>query len=465
MEEGTSMKILVIDDDYDIGTFFRYLLVEQGHHIDLAHDGKEYERLRSRNHLYELAFIDLKLPDTNGLKLLADLKQAQPSCRCIIMTGYSTIDTAVEAVKLGAEDYIEKPFEDISIIEEKIQQPRLGREALDHIEQAAARSGLITGESEAMKEVVRLAARFAPKPLTILIDGETGTGKEVAARFIHELAGPEERSFLGVNCGALPEQMLESELFGHEAGAFTGAHKTRRGYFELASEGTLLLDEIGEASLSTQVKLLRVLETRELYRVGSERPITTKARIIAATNQDLHLAAEAGEFREDLLYRLEVVRLTIPPLRERKEDIPAVAQSILRKEAPEITTISPEALDVLQTHHWPGNIRELTNVLVRAAAESDGRIERRHLNMRPSSRKTAARNRIVSGDWLIEKKQELEETKYLSLESTVEAIRSEEKKSVQDIIDHALMLTRGNRREAAEMLGVNTRKLRYWLNE
>ncbi|MDZ5782603.1 sigma-54-dependent transcriptional regulator [Marinococcus luteus] len=459
------MKILVIDDDYDIGTFFRYLLVEQGHHIDLAHDGKEYERLRSQNHLYELAFIDLKLPDTNGLRLLADLKQAQPSCRCIVMTGYSTIDTAVEAVKLGAEDYIEKPFEDISIIEEKIKQPQSEPGVSGQIEQAAARSGLIIGESEAMKEVVRLAGRFAPKPLTILIDGETGTGKEVAARFIHELAGPGERLFLGVNCGALPEQMLESELFGHEAGAFTGANKTRKGYFELASGGTLLLDEIGEASLSTQVKLLRVLETRELYRVGGERPIKTKARIIAATNQDLHLAAEAGEFREDLLYRLEVVRLTIPPLRERKEDIPAVAQSILRKEAPANTVISLEALDALQAHHWPGNIRELTNVLVRAAAESDGRIERRHLNMRPSSRKTAARARIVSGDWLRQKKQELEETKYLSLESTVEDIRSEEKKSIQDIIDHALMLTRGNRREAAEMLGVNTRKLRYWLNE
>ncbi|SDW79233.1 transcriptional regulator [Marinococcus luteus] len=459
------MKILVIDDDYDIGTFFRYLLVEQGHHIDLAHDGKEYERLRGQNHLYELAFIDLKLPDTNGLKLLADLKQAQPSCRCIVMTGYSTIDTAVEAVKLGAEDYIEKPFEDISIIEEKIQQPRLDQEALNNIEQTAARSGLITGESKVMKEVVRLAARFAPKPLTVLIDGETGTGKEVAARFIHELAGPEKRSFLGVNCGALPEQMLESELFGHEAGAFTGAGKIRKGYFELASEGTLLLDEIGEASLSTQVKLLRVLETKEFYRVGGERPIKTKARIIAATNQDLHLAAEAGNFREDLLYRLEVVRLTIPPLRERKEDIPAMVQSILRKEVPENTALSPEALDALQAHHWPGNIRELTNVLVRAAAESDGRIERRHLNMRLSSRKTAASNRIVSGDWLREKKQELEETKYLSLESTVEAIRTEEKKSIQDIIDHALMLTRGNRREAAEMLGVNTRKLRYWLNE
>ncbi|WP_079474547.1 sigma-54-dependent transcriptional regulator [Marinococcus halophilus] len=459
------MKILVIDDDYDIGTFFRYLLVEQGHHIDLAHDGKEYERLRGQNHLYELAFIDLKLPDTNGLKLLADLKQTQPSCRCIVMTGYSTIDTAVEAVKLGAEDYIEKPFEDISIIEEKLQQPKQNLEADDQIEQAAAQSGMIMGTSEAMQKVIQLAARFAQKPLTILIDGETGTGKEVAARFIHELSGLRERPFLGVNLGALPEQILESELFGHEAGAFTGAQKMRKGYFEMASEGTLLLDEIGEASLSTQVKLLRVLESKEFYRVGGERPIKTQARIIAATNQDLHLAALAENFREDLLYRLDVVRLTMPPLRERKEDIPEISRLILYKEISEDAVLSEEALETLQAHCWPGNIRELTNVLVRAAAEADGKIERRHINMRAPVRRTAAQNHIVSREWLREKKQELEEENYLSLESIIENIRNEEKRSARDIIDHALMITRGNRREAAEILGVNTRKLRYWLNE
>ncbi|WP_252311541.1 sigma-54 dependent transcriptional regulator [Sinobaca sp. H24] len=461
------MNILVVDDDRDIGDFFTYLLDGQDHTIHLARNGKEFHQLMLAWEKFDMAFIDIKLPDTNGLRLLKEIRLQQPGCRCIVMTGYSTIESAVEAIKLGAEDYIEKPFENIAFLEEKVNR-KDNVEQTNVVEYAARKSGMVIGRSKAMQELVRLASRFAPKPLTILIDGETGSGKEVVARFIHEAAGEKERPFLGVNFGALPENVIESELFGHEAGAFTGAQKVRRGFFEMAKGGTLLLDEIGEASLSTQVKLLRVLESKEFFRVGGERSVKSSARIIAATNRSLHEALESGHFREDLLYRLEVVCLTIPPLRERKEDIPELVEAMLQKEGPDAKQISHGALKKLESYTWPGNIRELANVLARASAHADEKIEADHILFHGNGKALmdkAEEAGPISNTWVDGRKKQLEEDDYLSLEKMVDEMRESEKKAVQQVIDHTLMMTRGNRQKAAERLGVNTRKLRYWLNE
>lgn len=461
------MNILVVDDDRDIGDFFTYLLGGQDHTVHLARNGKEFHQLMLAWEKFDMAFIDVKLPDTNGLRLLKEIRLQQPFCRCIVMTGYSTIESAVEAIKLGAEDYIEKPFENIALLEEKVNR-KDNVEQTNVVEYAARKSGMVIGRSKAMQELVRLASRFAPKPLTILIDGETGSGKEVVARFIHEAAGEKERPFLGVNFGALPENVIESELFGHEAGAFTGAQKVRRGFFEMAKGGTLLLDEIGEASLSTQVKLLRVLESKEFFRVGGERSVQSSARIIAATNRSLHESVETGKFREDLLYRLEVVRLTVPPLRERKEDIPRLVEAMLQREESDIKRISNEALEKLQNYLWPGNIRELANVIARACAHAEDQIEVEHILFHGNGKISADKaeeSGPISNKWVTGRKKQLEEEDYFSLDKMVDDLRSAEKAAVQQVIDHTLMITRGNRQKAAERLGVNTRKLRYWLNE
>jgi two-component system NtrC family response regulator len=324
--------------------------------------------------------VDLKLPDTDGLTLLKIIKQQQPGCEVIIMTGYSTIKTAVTAIQLGAYEYLEKPFEDIDEIEKLIgraasysssteQGQRSGEEWAD----VASAVGFQVGRSPAMRRMVSLAHKIAGKNINVLIQGKTGTGKEVLSRFIHAASNRSGQPFLPVNCGALPENLLESELFGHEKGAFTGANQTRRGIFELANRGTLFLDEIGDASPLIQVKLLRVLETGEFMRVGGEKPIRTDVRIIAATNVDLEKAVAENSFREDLYYRLNVVRLEIPSLQERREDIPQLAEFFAGQFNPDLK-IAPATMELLSQHHWPGNIRELANTLRRAVVLCAGSV-------------------------------------------------------------------------------------------
>jgi len=382
------IQILIIDDEADVCSFFRRLLTKKGYEVTTATNEPDALRVLAGTR-FSVALVDLKLPDTDGLTLLQAIKARQPACEVIIMTGYSTVKTAVTAMQQGAYEYLEKPFDDISEIEALIARaaaqgdPRLqGQRGREEWADVAAAVGFLTGSSPLMRSLVSLAYKVAGKNINVLIQGKTGTGKEVLARFIHAASQRAEAAFIPVNCGALPENLLESELFGHERGAFTGASQTRRGIFELANHGTLLLDEIGDASPMIQVKLLRVLETGEFMRVGGERPIKTDVRVIAATNVDLEEAIREKTFREDLYYRLNVVRLEIPPLQQRSEDIPLLAEHFAHLFNPRVR-LSPGAMRLLQNHSWPGNIRELSNVMRRAVVMCpDSTILPGHLNTR-----------------------------------------------------------------------------------
>jgi len=382
------VQVLIIDDEADVCSFFRRLLTKRGYEVTTATNEPD-ALLALASHRFSVAMVDLKLPDTDGLTLLQAIKSRQPACEVIIMTGYSTVKTAVTAMQQGAYEYLEKPFDDIGEIEDLIARAvaqgdpqQQGGQGKEEWSEVASAVGFQIGSSPPMRRLVSLAYKVAGKNINVLIQGKTGTGKEVLARFIHAASNRAEGAFIPVNCGALPENLLESELFGHERGAFTGANQTRRGIFELANHGTLLLDEIGDASPMIQVKLLRVLETGEFMRVGGERPIKTDVRVIAATNVNLEEAISEKTFREDLYYRLNVVRLELPSLQQRREDIPLLAGHFASLFNPK-AQISPTALLLLQNHSWPGNIRELANVMRRAVVMCpDDTILPTHLNDR-----------------------------------------------------------------------------------
>ncbi len=373
----SEIKVLIIDDEADVCTFFRRLLTRKGYAVVTAvNETQAMQALAA--HSFSVAMVDLKLPDTDGLTLLRQIKTRQPACEVVIMTGYSTIKTAVSAIQFGAYEYMEKPFEDIDEVSRLIERAASYGTSLSHgtggedeWADVAGAVGFQVGQSPAMRRMVSLAYKIANKNINVLIQGKTGTGKEVLSRFIHAASGRSGQPFIPVNCGALPENLLESELFGHEKGAFTGANQTRKGIFELANRGTLFLDEIGDASPLIQVKLLRALETGEFMRVGGEKPIRTDVRVIAATNVDLEKAIRENCFREDLYYRLNVVRLEIPSLEERKEDVPQLAEYFANQFHPGLE-IPPATLRLLKNHHWPGNIRELANTMRRAAVLCSG---------------------------------------------------------------------------------------------
>lgn len=375
---AATASIIVVDDEKEIGDFFSYLLETKGHKVTVALSGAEAKSYILKDK-FNLAIFDLKLTDTNGLILLKEIKSLQPECEVLMITGYSTIKSAVEAIKLGAFDYLEKPFEDISDLEEIIDRALMRALSKKEIfseerDRTLSSLGLIAGRSRKFQQLLTIAEKLAKKNVTVLIRGETGTGKELLARFIHALSARSQKQLLAINCGALPESLLESELFGHEKGAFTGATGLKKGIFELAHRGTLFLDEIGDASLAIQVKLLRVLESGEFFRVGGENPIKTNVRLIAATNVDLRQAVENKEFREDLFYRLDVVDLELPPLRERKEDIPLFVAHFLKQAGGQSLQFSQEALQLLEDYDWPGNVRELLNTVEHAVALTEGKM-------------------------------------------------------------------------------------------
>jgi len=380
----STLRLLIVDDEAivrdSLGDWFR----QDGHHVDVADSARDALRLAAA-YRYDIALLDIKMPGMDGLELQARLSAADPELTVVVMTAYASVDTAVKAMKAGAYDYIVKPFDpdDLSMLVRRAAEHRsLRAENLRlkrSIDSATAPPPLL-GSSPAMKHVVDLVATVSSSDSTVLITGESGTGKEVVARAIHAASARRYNPMVVVNCGALPEGILESELFGHEAGAFTGAKARHKGKFETAEGGSVFLDEIGEVSPKVQVELLRVLEEKVVTRLGGQSPVPVDFRTIAATNRDLREAVRSGAFREDLYWRLNVVHIHIPPLRERPEDVPVLAEHFLARFTRVMNRrdlrLSADALSALSSYPWPGNVRELQNAIERAVVVGTGDVVR-----------------------------------------------------------------------------------------
>jgi len=392
-------KALIIDDEKNILNTIGICLESIGIEVTLCSKPQEVLQLLQQNR-FDVAFVDLKMSPMDGIEVLSEIKQYSPDTTVVIMTAHGSIDSAVVAIKKGAYDYLQKPFdfEELKLFTRKVfEHHQLVHEMAELREELASiqGSGDIVTRNRAMIELLDLAARVAESSISILIEGESGTGKELVAHYVHQKSDRVEKPFVKVNCAAIPEQLLESELFGHVRGAFTGALKDRQGRFEMADGGTIFLDEIGELSSSIQSKLLRVLQTKDFERVGENVTRKVDVRIISATNRNLDEALKEGNFREDLFYRLNGVRIKLPPLRERPEDVPFLVHHFLKKFSKERNIeIAPDADHVLKVYRWSGNVRELENVIERAVLLStNGIIEMNHL---PEEIRTASEPKALS---------------------------------------------------------------------
>jgi nitrogen regulation protein NR(I) len=360
-------KILLVEDDAAIVAILQRVLTGENYEVLVEKRG-DTGLARARETFFDVVITDLRLPGLNGLELVRELHAARPRLPILMMTAHGTTDTAIEATQSGAYDYLVKPFEIpelLGLVDQAVAASRLMSEPVQIGADGAARDAIV-GTSRAMQAIYKEVGRIANKPVSVLIRGETGTGKELIARAIYQYSNRANTPFVAINCAAIPETLLESELFGHEKGAFTGAESRRIGRFEQADKGTIFLDEIGDMTPGTQVKLMRVLQEKCLQRLGGKETIPVDVRVIAATHRDLETAIKQNQFREDLYYRLSVVVLGLPPLRERKEDIPDLVKFFLHKYAAEFSVknpaIHPDALEFLQAQPWPGNVRELENV-------------------------------------------------------------------------------------------------------
>jgi len=460
-------RILVADDEDSIRWVLSKALGKQGHKVDLATDGDEALQLFRRNQ-YDLAILDIKMPKPTGLELLDLFQQEKPEMLVIIMTAESSMKNAVEAMKRGAYDYLTKPF-DLDELDAIIL--KAGRATAisdqvtllkDELKEHYQFERNIIGNSQPMQEVYKQLGRIAPSDITVLITGESGTGKELVARAIHFNSPRLGKPFLAINCAAIPRDLLESELFGHEKGAFTGATERKAGKFEQADGGTLFLDEIGDMSLDLQAKLLRVLQEKELTRTGGSQTLQVNVRIVAATNQDLKRKVADKEFREDLFYRLNVMPLELPPLRERREDIPLLARYFLQKARDDLHVstrgISDDALKLLQKHAWPGNVRELENTIQRAALLS------------PDQFLTPA-DFVSLGNEISRQENDnsLEALVHNKLSASLAQMDVNELDNLYEMVLHqmerpliqiVLGKTRGNQVRTAEILGINRNTLR-----
>ena len=445
MSKIEKKRILAVDDEPNMRRLLEIMLKQAGYQPLLAANGKEALELLAREGA-DLVVSDLHMPGMDGLGLLAAMQEAGTSIPAIIVTAHAEVETAVAAMKLGAADYIVRPFDletleiamvrALSLTRLKIENRFLRDEAERDVDN-------MVGSSPAMRKVYEAIRQVAPEKATVLVVGETGTGKDLAAHAIHQLSPRSEALFVAVNCAAIPAEMMESELFGHERGAFTGAVKERIGKFELADGGTLFLDEVTEMPIALQAKLLRALQEGTIERLGGHRPIAVDIRIVAATNRDPQQAVRDGLLREDLYYRLNVFRLDLPPLRERVEDIPMLAQHFVARRGIEL---APDASDRLAAYRWPGNVRELENVLERAAIVCGGRtITAAHLPADISSPSPAA---------LTTQTAVVPET--LSIPEATEALE-------RQMIAAALRETGGNKSKAARLLDISERSLWYKL--
>jgi DNA-binding NtrC family response regulator len=435
-------SILVVDDDMTMRSFISLVLKEQGYDVNQAENGsKALEMIKSDS--YELVITDLKMPDMNGIDLMKAGRNLRSDMRWIIITAYGSINNAVEAMKLGASDYLSKPFSSPDELRHVVGRVLKDAESEQRISILAEEIGrnippfdkIFLGSN--MSEIKKLVTEVASTTATVLITGQSGTGKEMIAKAIHQMSPRKSKPFIAVHCAALSENLLESELFGHEKGAFTGALNIRKGRFELADTGTLFLDEIGEISPSVQVKLLRVIQERSFERVGGHRLISVDVRIIASTNRDLKKETDAGRFRQDLFYRLNVFPIKLPSLSERGEAILPLAEYFLARYSTEFgkktTRFTDEARNLLVSYHWPGNIRELQNVIERAVILAENEIDAMHLKLDAE---------VSSGH----------QEKYL---------KSVEKDTIVKILSE----TGGNRKKAADRLGISLRTLQYRIKE
>jgi Nif-specific regulatory protein len=376
-------KILVVDDHDSLRKGIAEAFQRAGHRVTEAPDAETAIRLIGEE-FFGVVITDVSLPGKSGLEVLKTAKATNPLTTVIVMTAHGTVENAVEAMRLCCDDYIQKPFqiEELELKVSKLLEHQAVRQELDDLRGRVGWPNQLVGTSAALRQLLTVIEKVARGNSTVLIEGETGTGKELIANAIHAASPRKMRSLVKVNCAALPEPLLESELFGHERGAFTGAERQRIGRFELANGGTLFLDEIGDMSLPTQAKLLRVMQEQTFERVGGEKTISVDVRIIAATNKHLEQEARERRFREDLFYRLNVVTITLPPLRERAEDIPLLARHFLERYSRElgkpVVAIEPAANQVLERYCWPGNIRELENTIERAVLMAEGDTLRVH---------------------------------------------------------------------------------------
>ena len=362
--------ILIVDDEESICQSLSGILADEGHEVIAVTSGEEALRVVDEEQP-ALVLLDIWLPGIDGIEVLKAIKRSHPQVQVLMMSGHGTIETAVRATKLGAFDFIEKPLsleKVILAVNHALEMVRLEEENL-LLKQKVTHEYELTGQSPAIQELKEMIGIVAPTNAWILIMGENGTGKELVARSIHRQSRRSQKPFIEVNCAAIPEDLIESELFGHEKGAFTGATAKKRGKFDLANEGTIFLDEVADMSLKAQAKVLRILQEKKFERVGGNQLIPTDVRVLAATNKDLEREMEAGRFRQDLYYRLNVIPLRIPPLRDRREDIPLLVERFLRdfaaKEGETEKKVADEAMTVLMRHYWPGNVRELKNIIER----------------------------------------------------------------------------------------------------
>ena len=438
-------NILVVEDQKNMRESLVIAFKRAGYHVDSVENGEKAVKLQ-KDHFYDLVMVDLKMEDMDGLEVLSHVKDINPSTEVVVMTAFGTIDSAIQAMRKGAYDYVTKPFqlsEILSVTERALEKKRLLDKVNNlqrEIKEKYQFEGVI-GNSPVMMRVLNILMELTNSESTVLITGESGTGKELVARAIHNNSRRNNKPFVVVNCGALPESLQESELFGHVMGSFTGAVKDKKGIFLEAQGGTLFLDEIGEVSLSSQVKLLRFLQNGEIRRVGDTKPVFLDVRIIVATNKDLDEATKNGSFRKDLFYRLNVIRIHLPPLMERKEDIPVLTNHFLNvysnklgKKQPEI---SGDAMALLLNYAWPGNVRELENVIERAVTLVNG-------------------NKITGDDLALES---IQSTDTINVMTEMGGIRTALAQQERKTIIEFLRRCAGNRKQAASNLGISTTTL------
>jgi DNA-binding NtrC family response regulator len=426
VEIGETKPILVVDDSPQMRMALKEAIQKLGHRVVACDNGEEaIEKLH--RHGFSLIVTDMKMPRMDGLALLREVRRSVGNLPVLVITGFGTVENAVETMKEGATDYLMKPFSFDAL-----------KKTINSILVRIRKDREILTQNPKMHKVISIAENLAASDITVLVYGESGTGKEILARQIHRMSRRADKPFIAVNCAAIPDNLLESELFGYEKGSFTGATERRTGKFELAKGGTILLDEIGEMSMTLQAKLLRVLQEKEIDRIGGNEPIAVDARVIATTNKDLYKECSEGRFREDLYYRLNVFPIKLPALRERPEDIPFLARHFMKKfsayEGKEIDDLSENAISILKNKQWRGNVRELENVIQRAVFLSKGKL-------------------INSEDLFLEDV------------TTKTAVNGNLKNMEKELILQTLKDVSGNKTKAAKVLGVSVRTIRNKLNE